>query len=129
MAYRCLNHPERDAIGICVKCRKYICAECATRISGVNYCADCLPRAGAEDTRRSLSWEKPVAAILMVLSLLVCSFIIGVFAVLFEPVEAVADIQAVPVQVPASLASLPFRPDFSEMELTGRRLLVFSLLV
>jgi len=85
MAYRCLNHPERDAIGICVKCRKYICAECATRISGVNYCADCLPRGGDGQNKQSQSWEKPVAVLLAILSLLICSLIIGVFAVLFIP--------------------------------------------
>jgi general secretion pathway protein G len=80
-----LNHPERDAVGICVKCRKYVCAECATRITGVNYCADCLPRTEGKEKKRSQSWEKPAAALVTLVSLIVCSLIIGVFAVLFIP--------------------------------------------
>jgi hypothetical protein len=33
----CVNHPERQAVGICTITRKPICAECSTRYEGVNY--------------------------------------------------------------------------------------------
>ncbi len=85
MAYHCLNHPERDAIGICVKCRKYVCVECATKIEGVNYCADCLPRAHRREGKRTRSWERPAAAVVTLASLLVCSLCIGGFAVFGIP--------------------------------------------
>ena len=85
MAYRCLNHPERDAIGICVKCRKYLCVECATKIAGVNYCADCLPSAKRREQKQPRSWEKPAAALVTLVSLLVCSLLAGGFAVFFVP--------------------------------------------
>jgi hypothetical protein len=38
----CPNHPQREAIGICVRCRRRVCSECATKVDGINYCVDCL---------------------------------------------------------------------------------------
>ncbi|MFW6157899.1 MAG: hypothetical protein ACOC8E_00910 [Planctomycetota bacterium] len=34
---RCVNHPDRAAIAVCVITKKPICAECSTRYNGVNY--------------------------------------------------------------------------------------------
>jgi hypothetical protein len=39
---QCAQHPEREAIGICVVCRRPICAECSTPIDGINRCAQCV---------------------------------------------------------------------------------------
>lgn len=96
MAYRCLNHPERDAVGVCVKCRKYVCVECATRIAGVNYCADCLPRAERRESKRERSWERPAAVLVTVASFLFCSLLLGTCAVILpqassESPEVLAD--------------------------------------
>jgi len=33
----CVNHADRPAIGVCVKTKTPICAECSTRYEGVNY--------------------------------------------------------------------------------------------
>ena len=38
----CPNHPQREAIGICVRCRRRVCSECATKVEGINYCVTCL---------------------------------------------------------------------------------------
>jgi hypothetical protein len=38
----CKYHPERSAIGVCVRCRTTICAACCTRLDGVNHCHACL---------------------------------------------------------------------------------------
>ena len=38
----CANHPEREAIGICVRCRIRVCSECSTKVDGINYCVSCL---------------------------------------------------------------------------------------
>ena len=38
----CPNHPTREAIGICVRCRSRLCSECATKVDGINYCVGCL---------------------------------------------------------------------------------------
>ncbi len=39
---QCANHGDREAIGICVVCRRPICAECTTPIEGINRCAACV---------------------------------------------------------------------------------------
>lgn len=38
----CPNHLQREAIGICVRCRNRVCSECATKVDGINYCVGCL---------------------------------------------------------------------------------------
>ena len=41
-ATACANHPRREAIGICVRCRTQVCGECTTKVDGINYCVTCL---------------------------------------------------------------------------------------
>lgn len=41
-AAACRNHPDREAIGICVECRSRVCSECVTKVDGINYCVSCL---------------------------------------------------------------------------------------
>lgn len=38
----CYVHPDRDVVGTCVHCGKFICAECATEIQGKYYCKRCV---------------------------------------------------------------------------------------
>ncbi len=38
----CTWHPDRDAIGVCVVCRKTICGDCATDVDGIQRCEQCL---------------------------------------------------------------------------------------
>ena len=38
----CANHLEREALGVCVGCRKLVCAECTTKLDGINYCVGCI---------------------------------------------------------------------------------------
>lgn len=38
----CSNHGEREAIGMCVRCRKIICEECKVKINNKYYCKDCV---------------------------------------------------------------------------------------
>ncbi|MCC6742045.1 MAG: hypothetical protein IT452_23695 [Planctomycetia bacterium] len=42
--FRCVNHPDRAAIGMCVRCRSAICADCTTKVQGINHCLKCLER-------------------------------------------------------------------------------------
>jgi hypothetical protein len=41
-SYRCRNHPDREGIGVCVRCRRVVCAECSTKIDRMNFCTGCL---------------------------------------------------------------------------------------
>jgi hypothetical protein len=45
----CLHHPDREAMGICVRCRVRYCSECITKLDGVNHCAPCLSALAAAE--------------------------------------------------------------------------------
>jgi hypothetical protein len=45
----CHYHRERPGVGICMRCRVVICAECSTRLDGINYCHACLKALGRSD--------------------------------------------------------------------------------
>jgi hypothetical protein len=47
----CRNHPEREALGICVRCQGRFCAECVTKVDGINYCVGCLAALVQADRR------------------------------------------------------------------------------
>lgn len=49
---KCYNHPESDAIGACVSCKKAMCGECAVEVQGRLICRDCLA-AGKTSTEAS----------------------------------------------------------------------------
>ena len=53
----CANHPDREALGICVRCRTRVCAECSTKVDGINYCVSCLASLAAEKGERTQSDE------------------------------------------------------------------------
>ena len=38
----CRYHPDIPGVGICVRCRTVICADCCTRLQGINHCHECL---------------------------------------------------------------------------------------
>jgi hypothetical protein len=48
IAAACRNHADREAIGVCVVCRVRVCAECSTKVEGINRCVDCLAKAAGE---------------------------------------------------------------------------------
>jgi hypothetical protein len=48
----CANHPQREAIGVCVKCRTRVCSECSTKVEGINYCVSCLAGLAVEGGRK-----------------------------------------------------------------------------
>ncbi len=49
--YRCRNHPERDGVGICVRCRRVVCVECSTKVDQMNFCTACLAAISAAPAR------------------------------------------------------------------------------
>ena len=83
----CPNHPTREAIGICVRCRGRLCSECATKVDGINYCAACLgalasrPAPPAAAVRGPLARQLVAAACVMVLALLMWGLLELAFAV------------------------------------------------
>ena len=58
-AASCRNHPEREALGICIECRTRVCAECVTKVDGINYCVSCLAALVAAGGTREASVSRP----------------------------------------------------------------------
>lgn len=38
---KCLNHPEKDAVSMCVSCGVGLCADCRKVVRGATYCEEC----------------------------------------------------------------------------------------
>ncbi|HJL17479.1 MAG TPA: B-box zinc finger protein [Sandaracinaceae bacterium LLY-WYZ-13_1] len=58
-AAACRNHPDREAIGICVECRARICSECVTKVDGINYCVACYASLAERGAARKASEDRP----------------------------------------------------------------------
>jgi len=72
-AAACQNHPEREAIGICVKCRNRVCSECVTKVDGINYCVACLhwlAQMGGEQKRQEAAPTGTALAVVSALGML-----------------------------------------------------------
>ena len=83
----CENHPAREAIGVCVACRRRVCGECATKIEGINYCVSCLSGLAAEggrslSGRRAGSTAASSRAVHAVLALQVVALSLALFGIL-----------------------------------------------
>ncbi|MCK9614828.1 MAG: DUF5683 domain-containing protein [Candidatus Omnitrophica bacterium] len=39
---KCVNHTDRDAVGVCNFCTKSICSECVVNLKGEMYCKECV---------------------------------------------------------------------------------------
>lgn len=82
----CPNHPQREAIGICVRCRGRVCSECATKVDGINYCVSCLAElaqgvgARAAQTHGALRAYLSAAGYLLLVTLLVWGLLEVTFA-------------------------------------------------
>lgn len=38
---KCVNHPEKDAVAMCVSCGVGLCSDCRKVVRGAGYCDDC----------------------------------------------------------------------------------------
>lgn len=38
---QCSNHPDREAVAMCISCRNFFCSDCRTVLDGKNYCFPC----------------------------------------------------------------------------------------
>jgi len=48
MDMKCYNHPDKDAVGICSRCGKAVCAEDSVVVDGKLYCKECADRVKPE---------------------------------------------------------------------------------
>lgn len=49
---KCFNHEDKDAVGICVSCKKGLCRDCAIEYDGKLYCKDCFNAAQQRKNRK-----------------------------------------------------------------------------
>jgi len=57
----CANHESREAIGVCVRCRRRVCSECTTKIDGINHCVGCFAELAKEHAQpaRTIHMDGP----------------------------------------------------------------------
>jgi len=67
----CHYHPERTAIGVCMRCRRVICAACCTKVDGVNHCHACLAELGQRIPTRAAGGSRVLTVLLVGLAWLV----------------------------------------------------------
>jgi hypothetical protein len=48
----CTQHPVREAVGICVRCRASMCSDCITKIDGINHCRACLDELTRSESKK-----------------------------------------------------------------------------
>jgi hypothetical protein len=62
----CRFHADRPAVGVCMRCRRPICAACVTRLDGVNHCHVCLKALGRREAAPARSRSAAPTAALMI---------------------------------------------------------------
>jgi hypothetical protein len=72
----CHYHPDRTAIGVCMRCRRVICAACSTRVDGVNHCHACLGAIGRHAPARAKGGSRALTMLMIALAWLM---LFGVF--------------------------------------------------
>jgi hypothetical protein len=61
----CHYHPDRPGIGVCMRCRRVICAACSTKMDGVNHCHACLKAIGARGSASSAGASAALTAVVL----------------------------------------------------------------
>ncbi len=51
---KCYYHPDKDAVGVCVRCGKAVCAEDSVIIDGKLYCKECSKTIGSTGPSKKL---------------------------------------------------------------------------
>ena len=55
----CSNHMDREPIGMCVRCNKLICKECAVKINNKYYCKECVSEMYSDiSSRNNINTER-----------------------------------------------------------------------
>jgi hypothetical protein len=88
----CYYHPDRPAIGVCVRCRTAICAACSTRLDGINHCHRCLSQlaARAESKPGGLAAGTFLAAVLLMVAGLILFGLFWLMSGMFAPATRAA---------------------------------------
>lgn len=80
----CVHHPEREAVGVCVLCRRSVCTECTTKLDGINHCSDCVATLAASVRVAPRAERAEGAAHASLATVLWCAFLVLVVWGLLE---------------------------------------------
>ncbi|MGA1796781.1 MAG: B-box zinc finger protein [bacterium] len=69
---RCLIHPEREAVALCLSCGHYFCRECITEHRGKVLCTVCLAKEAGSGTRRRRLPRLIRAGLAILVGLILC---------------------------------------------------------
>ena len=69
---RCFIHPAREAVSLCVECRRAYCRECVVDHDGRLICAACLEKLRAPASRGGRALERTLSAAGLAVTLLLC---------------------------------------------------------
>jgi hypothetical protein len=69
---RCFVHPSREAVALCLECRRAFCRECVVDHDGRLICAACLARLRAPVARGNRALRQLFSAATAVLAILLC---------------------------------------------------------
>jgi len=87
----CYVHPEKEAVGICAKCRKFICSECSEKfgdgyfagidpkIKDKNYCKKCASKV----IRETIEKLEPLPRNNIILHIILLLFTFGIGNIIY----------------------------------------------
>ena len=85
---RCFVHPSREAVSLCLECRRAFCRECVVDHDGRLICAACLARLRAPVARGNRFLRQSLSAAATALAILLCwilFYMFGRLLLLAEP--------------------------------------------
>ena len=91
---RCFVHPSREAVSLCLECRRAFCRECVVDHDGRLICAACLARLQAPTPRGSRMGRKLASTAATGFALLLCwilFYMAGRLLMLAEPAHHTFD--------------------------------------
>jgi hypothetical protein len=85
---RCFVHPSREAVSLCLECRRAFCRECVVDHDGRLMCAACLARLRTPMARGNRALRQLLSAAATALAILLCwilFYMAGRLLMLAEP--------------------------------------------
>ncbi|MGD0620360.1 MAG: rhomboid family protein [Bryobacteraceae bacterium] len=85
---RCFVHPSREAVSLCLECRRAFCRECVVDHDGRLICAACLARVQAPAAGRRGALQRLFSAAGLAVAILLCwilFYMFGRLLMLAEP--------------------------------------------
>jgi hypothetical protein len=84
---KCANHPEIDAVGVCVNCGRAVCSECRIMLDGKTFCSSCADEIYLKGLEKRRSGKLTTGGVFNII-VGVLSIFVGLFLVIFAKMMA-----------------------------------------